>query len=347
MSAGLLTVSTTIINNDSEFPSLGGRGTPGSFSLLPTTSGYSANQSPIPSGYGANNRPNYGTSATSEAVGPTEGRAEQRFAELTPEEASRTGIITRPDGEVTNIPPGMLNDQFGMAGFVTYWRMATEQQHLLSMAIGYDLTGLGLNISSNSDRLLYTTFGGPWADYPCRPQDMDARVPVEYLTNATIRDKLPNIRLHKLGEDVLFFLFYNCPGEVYQVAAAAELYTRDWRFHKQECIWLTRSQYGQIKEQTQTYENGSYMVFDPIQWRKVPREMKLEYKYLEERPKLPPSMQIGASGAAGAPAAPASAPSANGPAAAAIAQPMAPGSAPMSGASSPAGGQPVGKAPQN
>ncbi|CAJ0577816.1 unnamed protein product, partial [Mesorhabditis spiculigera] len=107
----------------------------------------------------------------------------------------------------------MLNDQFGMAGFVTYWRMATEQQHLLSMAIGYDLTGLGLNISSNSDRLLYTTFGGPWADYPCRPQDMDARVPVEYLTNATIRDKLPNIRLHKLGEDVLFFLFYNCPGE--------------------------------------------------------------------------------------------------------------------------------------
>jgi len=48
-------------------------------------------------------------------------------------------------------------------------------------------------------------------------------VPEEYLTNATIRDKLPNIKLNKLHEDVLFYLFYNCPGEVYQVAAASEL----------------------------------------------------------------------------------------------------------------------------
>jgi hypothetical protein len=52
---------------------------------------------------------------------------------------------------------------------------------------------------------------------------LDAKVPEEYLTNATIRDKLPNIKLNKLHEDVLFYLFYNCPGEVYQVAAASEL----------------------------------------------------------------------------------------------------------------------------
>lgn len=70
---------------------------------------------------------------------------------------------------------------------------------------------------------MYTTFGGPWADYPCRTQDLDAKVPEEYLTNASIRDKLPNIKLNKLSEDVLFYLFYNYPGEVYQVAAANEL----------------------------------------------------------------------------------------------------------------------------
>ena len=40
--------------------------------------------------------------------------------------------------------------------------------------------------------------GGPWADFPCRIQDLDAKVPEEYLTNATIRDKLPNIKLNKL-----------------------------------------------------------------------------------------------------------------------------------------------------
>lgn len=49
-------------------------------------------------------------------------------------------------------------------------------------------------------------------------------MPEEYLTNVQIRDKLPNIKSNKLSEDVLFYLFYNCPGEFYQVAAASELW---------------------------------------------------------------------------------------------------------------------------
>lgn len=129
--------------------------------------------------------------------------------------------------------------------------------------------------------------GGPWADFPCRIQDLDARVPEEYLTNATIRDKLPNIKLNKLQDDVLFYLFYNCPGEVYQVAAASELYVlfhkhykrgltlllrfqRDWRFHKTERVWITRAPFSnQPREHTGSYEKCSYLVFDPTQWRKV------------------------------------------------------------------------------
>ena len=51
--------------------------------------------------------------------------------------------------------------------------------------------------------------------------------------------------------------------------------------------WLTRSTYGGVKEQTAQYEKGSYHVFDPIQWRKIPKEMTLEYKELEQRPAQP------------------------------------------------------------
>ncbi|RCN26995.1 NOT2 / NOT3 / NOT5 family protein, partial [Ancylostoma caninum] len=109
-------------------------------------------------------------------------------------------------------------------------------------------------------------------------------VPDDYLTNAQIREKLPPVKLNKLSEDVLFYLFYNCPGEVYQLAAACELYQRDWRFHKSDGNWLTRSQYGGVKEQTGSYEKGQYNVFDPLQWRKIPKELKLECKELEERP---------------------------------------------------------------
>ncbi|EYC07920.1 hypothetical protein Y032_0068g204 [Ancylostoma ceylanicum] len=91
-------------------------------------------------------------------------------------------------------------------------------------------------------RHLYTSFGGPWADNPIRPHELDVKltnykvnpenvssprsyctVPDDYLTNAQIREKLPPVKLNKLSEDVLFYLFYNCPGEVYQLAAACEL----------------------------------------------------------------------------------------------------------------------------
>ncbi|MCP9261576.1 CCR4-NOT transcription complex subunit 2 [Dirofilaria immitis] len=197
---------------------------------------------------------------------------------------------SRTNGTVKNIPAGMLSDQFGMAGLLTFLRAIESDPAIVALALGHDLTTLGLNLNS-TERNIYATFGGPWADYPCRIQDLEAKVPDEYLTNASIRDKLPNIKLSKLSEDVLFYLFYNCPGEIYQVAAASELYSRDWRFHKGQRVWLTRSQYGGVKEQTATYEKGSYNVFDPVQWRKIPRDMTLEYKELEERPKLPQSLQ--------------------------------------------------------
>ncbi|MFH4974869.1 hypothetical protein AB6A40_001578 [Gnathostoma spinigerum] len=203
---------------------------------------------------------------------------------------TKTGIQTFPDGVVKNIPAGMLNDQFGMAGLLTFLRAIETDPAIVALALGHDLSTLGLNLNA-PERNLYATFGGPWADYACRTQDLDAKVPEEYLTNSAIRDKLPNIKLNKLSEDVLFYLFYNCPGEVYQMAAACELYSRDWRYHKSQCVWLTRSQYGGVKEQTSTYEKGSYNVFDPVQWRKIPKDMTLEYKELEERPKLPPSLQ--------------------------------------------------------
>lgn len=195
------------------------------------------------------------------------------------------GIVTHPDGEVTNIPASMLDDQFGMAGLVTYLR-TVDNPSIVSLALGYDLTTLGLSLNTQ-DRKLHRSFGGPWADSPVRAHELDVKVPDEYMTHNHIRDKLPPLRLSKVSEDVLFYLFYNCPNEIYQVAAACELYHREWRFHKSEQVWLTRSQYGGVKEQTQAYEKGHYNVFDQMQWRKIPKELKLEYNQLEEKPKLP------------------------------------------------------------
>lgn len=132
--------------------------------------------------------------------------------------------------QVTNIPNNMVADQFGMAGLLTFIRVAESDSNLVSLALGSDLTTLGLNL--NSPEPLYNNFGGPWAENPCRPQDIDFHVPPEYLTNAVIRDKLALVKLNRYQEDLLFYLFYTNVGDAMQLAASLELYNRDWRYHK-------------------------------------------------------------------------------------------------------------------
>ncbi|XP_061617729.1 CCR4-NOT transcription complex subunit 2-like isoform X4 [Phyllopteryx taeniolatus] len=100
----------------------------------------------------------------------------------------KKGIQVLPDGRVTNIPVGMVTDQFGMIGLLTFIRAAETDPGTVHLALGSDLTALGLNL--NSPENLYPKFASPWASAPCRPQDIDFHVPSEYLTNIHIRDKL-------------------------------------------------------------------------------------------------------------------------------------------------------------
>jgi len=195
---------------------------------------------------------------------------------------------------VTGIPAGMLNDQFGMVGLLACLRAIETDPSIIPLALGHDLTTLGLNLNA-PEKNLYQNFGGPWADTPCRPQDIDFHVPAEYLTNAAISDKLAPVKLNRYTDDLLFYLFYNFGGEVFQLAAAAELYNRDWRYHKEEKCWLTRASGQGLVERTQTYERGTYYIFDATHWRKVPKDMMLEYDKLEERPMLPPQQPMGVS----------------------------------------------------
>lgn len=208
---------------------------------------------------------------------------------MSSEEAqSKRGIITSPDGLVTNIPSSMVRDQFGMIGLLTFIRAAETDPNLVSLALGADLTTLGLNL--NSEVNLYPTFAGPWAETPCRPQDIDYHVPQEYLVNAAIRDKLAPVKLNRYKDDVLFYMFYTNVGDVLQLAAAAELYSRDWRFHKEDRVWITRAPGMAPSEQTSTYERGTYYFFDVNNWRKVPKEFHLDYDKLEDRPSLPTNL---------------------------------------------------------
>lgn len=136
-------------------------------------------------------------------------------------EKAKRGVQTSPNGLVTNIPPTMVNNQFGMIGLLTFIRAAESDPNLVSLAMGQDLTALGLNLNSMEN--LYQSFGGPFSDSPARPQDIDYPVPSEYLINVAIRDKLAQMKMKQYKDDLLFFLFYTNCGDVMQLAAANEL----------------------------------------------------------------------------------------------------------------------------
>jgi CCR4-NOT transcription complex subunit 2 len=69
-----------------------------------------------------------------------------------------------------SVPAGMVVDQFGMLGLLTFIRAAETDPDIVALALGSDLTTLGLDL--NSQENLYSTFASPFAEAPLRPKDM-------------------------------------------------------------------------------------------------------------------------------------------------------------------------------
>jgi hypothetical protein len=53
------------------------------------------------------------------------------------------------------------------------------------------------------------------------------------------------------------------------VRACKRRYKRNWRYHKELKLWLTKESGIEPSQKTSTYERGSYIFFDPITWEKV------------------------------------------------------------------------------
>lgn len=46
-------------------------------------------------------------------------------------------------------------------------------------------------------------------------------------------------------------------------------FNRDWRYHKEERVWITRAPGMEPTLKTNAYERGTYYFFDCLNWRKV------------------------------------------------------------------------------
>lgn len=77
---------------------------------------------------------------------------------------SGTGQSYRDQGMKSSPTGQTVSDPFGLLGLLNVIRMSDPD--LTSLALGIDLTTLGLNL--NSAENLHKTFGSPWSDEPVK-----------------------------------------------------------------------------------------------------------------------------------------------------------------------------------
>ncbi|KAJ6820025.1 putative NOT transcription complex subunit VIP2 isoform X2 [Iris pallida] len=164
-------------------------------------------------------------------------------------------------------------DRFGLLGLLSVIRM--NDPDLTSLALGIDLTTLGLNLNSTEN--LHKTFGSPWSDEPAKGEP-EYNIPSCYYAKPPPR--LQEGHFERFHLSTLFYIFYSMPRDEAQLFAAHALYSRGWFYHKEAQSWFSRVAEPPVK--TSTYERGVYLFFDPNTWEIVRKEnFVVQYEAVE------------------------------------------------------------------
>ncbi|CAI5451213.1 unnamed protein product [Caenorhabditis angaria] len=232
-----------------------------------------------------------------------------------PERKDCPRIQLGEDGEMTNIPPSMLDDQFGLAAMLPILNLmknrnnptnseqqsaTPEQDRMIEMlACGVEMNSLGVP-TKNDQKPVWNTFAGPFGSDPLPPVCMGVaynELPSVYYTARTLQGTIDMSKTmpEKVGLHELFYIFYNFPQEFWQLNTARELQTRGWRFCISEKLWVHRKlntdEFG-INSLGQSISaifrlpateivTGLFEVYDPEKMRIITREMHLKSSDME------------------------------------------------------------------
>lgn len=133
-----------------------------------------------------------------------------------------------------------------------------------NLIMGQDLNSLGLDFDSTEH--MTATLSTPFVDPSNRPAIPEYTLPAAYNVN-----NVPALhtRIGNFTDETLFAIFYQYPRDVMQEVAASELYTRDWRWHKELRQWMMKDagMAPPIRISDRS-ERGIYVFFDAINWRR-------------------------------------------------------------------------------
>lgn len=190
--------------------------------------------------------------------------------------------ITRPIQQLVASPA----DKWGLSALLRLIRTGGRDDQL-ALSLGEDLANIGLDM--NSAGPLYSTFIAPFAEPDALRGvylEEEWRTPQCYNVNTPPASS----KISMFSDETLFYAFYAFPRDLLQMEVSAELYARQWRYHKELAVWLTKDPGAEPIEKGSNYERGTYIIFDPAVFSRVetPKDFTLQYDLLEDRPVIVP-----------------------------------------------------------
>lgn len=180
----------------------------------------------------------------------------------------------------TASPTDNWNDieKFGLKGLTSLTNM--EQNDQTSFAIGQDINLLGLDLTKESSIL--QNLASPWAETSRSEVEPYFTLPKSIRSENIIPAPEPcDNKIQSFSDETLFYIFYMRPRDTLQEYAARELVARNWRYHKDIQVWLTKDSNVEPVLISQDVEKGVYIFFDPHNWEKIKKEFVLHYSSVQ------------------------------------------------------------------
>ncbi|KAH0586011.1 hypothetical protein H2248_007288 [Termitomyces sp. 'cryptogamus'] len=171
-------------------------------------------------------------------------------------------------------------DRWGLLGLLAMLKNGGSDLDQGMSGIGTDLGTMGLDMGYTGD--LYSTFITPWADQSAaRTVEPDFHLPTCY---ASVQAAPPGpSKASAFSDETLFFMFYSSARDALQEIAAQELWNRNWRYHKDLRLWITKESGTAPSQKVPGGEQGQYTFWDPENWCKERKDMTVLYSDLEEK----------------------------------------------------------------
>jgi CCR4-NOT transcription complex subunit 2 len=140
----------------------------------------------------------------------------------------------------------------------------TPDRDLNVLALGTDLTSLNLNL--NTTEPLHAGFAHPWSDTPSAKEPA-LTLPSSYKVP---QPALKTGHFSKFTVGTLIYIFYTMPRDVLQAYSAQELYSREWRYHKENKLWFKKEAPAAGAPAPGPDGSGHYVYWDIGVWDKRP-----------------------------------------------------------------------------